>query len=158
MRTRGAFFAFCLLLAACAGVVDSARPGSEPPGAATLELRSTPDEPLGILTWAGDEVQAELGTHCWATQCVDFIGPPTPTTFTEVPGDLGIELTGDGNADSVSVGRPPEEEFGPLVDEQQVPVKNGRIQLDLEPGRHLLVIFATWDEGDAVLTFGLDVS
>jgi hypothetical protein len=158
MRARTVFLVLCLLLAACAGRSSPAGPGSESPASATLELVATPEEPQGIFTWDGEDVQAELGTHCWTTQCVDFIGPPTPTTFTEIPGDLTIDLTGDGRADSISVGHPPEEEFGPLVDEEQVPVENDRVQFDLEPGRYVLVIFATWDEGDGVLTLGLDVA
>jgi hypothetical protein len=155
---RIGFLGLCLILTACAGRNTPAGPGSEPPASATLELVATPEAPQGVFTWNGDDVQAELGTHCWTTQCVDFIGPPTPTTFTAVPGDLEIQLTGDGSSDSISVGHPPKEEFGPLVDEQHVPVENGRVQLDLEPGQYVLVVFATWDQGDGVLTLGLEVT
>lgn len=150
-----------LLLGACA---EEAAPGGvtgEPPAdqTATLELRSSEEAPEGILTWDGKSYDAELGTHCWTTQCMDFVGPPVPTTFAPVPGDLEIELTGDGQAESVSVGRPSEDPIGPLQDEQEVTVRNGHITLDLEPGRYILVVFATWEgQGDAVLTFGLDVA
>lgn len=160
MVQRAILVLICLFLSACAG---RAEPGStagepSPEAVAVLELEASPDAPVGSFTWEGEEQEGNLGTHCWTTQCVDFIGPPTPTTFTEIPGDLEIRLDGDGSAESISVGHPPEEEFGTLVDEQEVPARNGRAQLDLEPGRYVLVVFATWSgQGDAVLTFGLDV-
>ncbi len=150
-----------LLLGACA---EEAAPGgvtSEPPADqnATLELRSSEEAPEGVLTWDGKSYDAELGTHCWTTQCVDFVGPPVPTTNAPVPGDLEVELTGDGTAGSVTVGRASDEPIGPLQDERELEVRNGRVTLDLEPGRYILVVFATWEgQGDAVLAFGLDVS
>lgn len=147
-----------VLLSACAErtvIEDFAGEPSE--RSATLELRSSPEEPIGLLTFRGEEQEGELGTHCWATQCVDFIGPPTPKRFTEIPGNFEIDLRGEGEAESISVGRPQEEKFGPLVDERQILVRNGKARLELEPGRYMLVVFARWMEGDAVLTFGLDV-
>lgn len=88
-------------------------------------------------------------------------GEPSPQTAAielRSTGDVEIRLDGDGDAESISVGHPPEEEFGPLVDEREVPIRNGRAQLDLDAGRYVLVVFARWLEGDAVLTFGLDVA
>ncbi len=122
-----------------------------------LELQSAEAEPIGLLSYGGEDQAGGLGTHCWAIQCVDFTGPPTPKTFTEVPGDAVIEVIGDSTAQDISVGTLPEEEFGQPGNERQVKVKGGRARLDLEPGRYVLVVFATWSEGDAVLSFGLEV-
>jgi hypothetical protein len=147
-----------LLLGACA---EEASPGGvtgEPSGNATLELRSSEEAPEGAFTWDGETYDAELGTHCWTTMCVDFAGPPVPKAYAPIPGDLEIELAGDGNAESVTVGRPSDEEFGPLEDEREVEMRSGRLTLDLDPGRYVLVVFATWDQGDGVLAVGLDVS
>jgi hypothetical protein len=154
---RAAAYGFLLLtLPACAqeATLDGEPPARPDP--VILELRSAEKAPIGVLSYGGEDQAAELGTHCWSTRCVDFIGPPTPKTFSEVPGNALIELQGDGRAGSLSVGRPPEEKFGQLGDERTIPVKDGRARLDLEPGRYVLVVFATWPDGDAVLTFGLD--
>ena len=157
MGSRAATYGLLLLaLPACAQEVS---PGGEPlarPDPVILELRSAEKAPVGVLSFGGEDQAGELGTHCWTTRCVDFIGPPAPKTFTEVPGDAVIELRGDGDADSISVGRPPKEEFGQLGNERTIPVEGGRARLDLEPGRYALVVFATWPGGDAVLTFGLE--
>jgi hypothetical protein len=161
MVQRAIVLLICLFLSACAGRAEPGGTAEEPSpeAVAILVLDSSPDAPLGSFTWEGVKQEGNLGTHCWTTKCVDFIGPPTPTTFTDVPGDLEIRLDGDGNAESMSVGHPPEEEFGPPVDESQVQVQNDQAQLNLEPGRYMLVVFATWvGQGDAVLTFGLDVA
>ena len=159
MAHWSAAFAVLLALSACA---EPASPGGqgEPlaqPDPVILELQSAEKAPIGLLSYGGEDQAAELGTHCWTTRCVDFIGPPTPKLFTEVPGDAVVELAGDGEAESVTIGTPPEEEFGQLGNEREVEVKDGRARLDLEPGRYVLVVFATWDGGDAVLSFGLDV-
>ncbi|MGH2692985.1 MAG: hypothetical protein ACRDHM_10870 [Actinomycetota bacterium] len=158
MALRAASLALVLALSGCA---EQTAPGGEGkpltrPDPVILELQSDEKEPIGLLSYGGEDQAGELGTHCWATQCVDFIGPPTPKTFTEVPGDAVIELTGDGEAESISVGAPPSEEFGQLGDEKEIQVEDRRARLDLEPGRYVLVVFARWNEGDAVLTFGLE--
>jgi len=153
--------AYGLLLLALPACAQEASPGGGPPGtpdAVILELRSAEEAPIGVLSFDGEDQAGELGTHCWSTRCIDLIGPPTPKTFSDVPGNALIELRGDGRAGSLSVGRPPEEKFGQLGDERTIPVKNGRARLDLEPGRYVLVVFATWPGGDAVLTFGLDAA
>ena len=139
---------------------DVPRPGGQPPvrqDPVILELQSADKEPIGLLSYGGEDQAGLLGTHCWATQCVDFIGPPTPKAFSEVPGDAVIELEGDGSAESLTVGTPPEQEFGQLGEEREIRVEDGRARLDLEPGRYVLVVFARWNEGDAVLSFGLEV-
>jgi hypothetical protein len=159
MVQRAVLLLICLFLFSCAGRAAPGGSEAEPSPTALLELQSSSDEPLGSFTWEGEEQEGNLGTHCWSTRCVDFIGPPAPTTFAEIPDELEVELTGDGSAESISVGHPPKEEFGALVDEHQVSVRDGRARLNLEPGRYVLVVFATWaGEGDAVLTFGLEVS
>jgi hypothetical protein len=158
MLQRAVLLLTCLLLSSCAeGTAPGGSP-TEPSPTALLELRSSPEAPLGLFAWEGEEQEGNLGTHCWSTQCVDFVAPPPPLSFTEIPGDLEVELTGDGNAETITVGRPPEEPIGVPEGEREVPVRDGRARLDLEPGRYMLVVFATWNEGDAVLTFGLEVS
>jgi hypothetical protein len=160
MKNPARVLALFLALTGCAEGASSGPQGQPPvrPDAAILELQSADKEPIGLLSYGGEDQPGELGTHCWTTRCVDFIGPPTPKTFTEVPGDVVIELEGDGRAESITLGQPPDEEFGQLVDEREIKVDGGRAQLDLTPGRYVLMVFATWSEGgDAVLTFGLDV-
>lgn len=156
---RAAACGFLLLaLPACA---RQASPGEQPlarPDPVILELQSAEKAPIGVLSYGGEDQAGELGTHCWSTRCVDFIGPPAPTAFTPIPADGVIELRGDGETDSLTVGSPSEEEFGQLGDERAIRVKDGRARLDLEPGRYVLVVFATWPGGDAVLTFGLEAA
>jgi hypothetical protein len=159
MGSRAVAYGFLLLALPACG--QEASPGGQPlarPDPVILELQSAEKAPIGALSYGGEDQAGELGTHCWSTQCVDFIGPPTPKAFTPVPADGVIELRGDGQTDSISVGRPPKEEFGQLGDERTIRVKDRRARLDLEPGRYVLVVFATWPGGDAVLTFGLDAA
>ena len=161
MPGRVLTLALCLLTAAgCAreaapGLTGSGSPQPEP---ITIELQANEKDPTGLLSYDGEDQPGQLGTRCWGTRCIDFIGPPTPKTFTEVPGDGVIEIRGDGKAESISIGSPPEEEFGQLVGERELPVRSGHAELDLEPGRYVLVVFARWDQGDAVVTFGLQVA
>lgn len=151
-----------VLLIALTGCTEEAAPGDGrpplPPDSVILELRSAAKEPMGLLSYGDEDQAGELGTHCWSNRCIDFTGPPSPKAFTEVPGDGIIELQGDGKAESITIGREPKEQFGQLRDERRVRVENGRARLDLEAGRYVLLVFATWPGGDAVLTFGLEVT
>ena len=159
MKHSARALALILLLAGCAQEASPGAQGQPPvrPDPAVLELRSAEKEPIGLFSYGGEDQAGELGTRCWSTMCVDFIGPPPPKTYTEVPRDVVIELGGDGKAESITIGQPPKEEFGQLVGEREVKVEDGRVRLDLTPGRHVLMVFATWPGGDAVMTFGLDV-
>src|SRR5688572_3343771 len=113
MALRAATLTLGLFLAACgteagSGLADGSQ---DQPPAIAIQLQSAETEPTGVLTYGDEEQAGQLGTHCWAARCVDFAGPPVPSAFTSVPGDASIELRGDGKAEAISVGTPPEEEF-----------------------------------------------
>lgn len=157
MFRRAVSVSLAVFLSACSQIAGE---GSAPrtPDPIVLELVSVEKAPMGVLSYGGEDQAGALGTHCWANRCVDFVGPPSPKAFTEVPENGTIELQGDGKAESITIGREPKEEFGQLRDEREVRVENGRAQLDLQPGSYVLIVFATWPEGDAVLTFGLEAT
>jgi hypothetical protein len=159
MALRAVTLILGLVLAACGQDPEPGLTGGPQPqgDSIAIELQSGKTEPTGLLAFGEQQQEGSLGTHCWATQCVDFAAPPTPQEFTQVPGDIEIQFLGDGSAEDLSVGRPPEDPLSPPEDQQEVQIKDRRAQLDLEPGRYVLVIFALWDDGDASLTFGLEV-
>ncbi|MGH2710294.1 MAG: hypothetical protein ACRDH9_03705 [Actinomycetota bacterium] len=160
MALRAASLLLGLLLAACGQQAEPGGLTGEPAegGPLTIQLRSGEEEPTAVLSYGGAEQAGSLGTHCWATQCVDFVAPPTPQAFTPVPANAEIEFGGDGTAESLSVGRPTEDPLAPPADLQEVRIRNGRAQLELEPGRYVLVLFGLWEDGDAIFTFGVEAA
>jgi hypothetical protein len=149
-----------LLLSACGQEAEPGLTGDSQgqPDAIAIELQSGEAEPAGLLSYGDAQQEGLLGTHCWADQCVDFAAPPVPEQFTQIPGDSEIQFLGDGSAETLSVGRPPADPLSPPEDQREIQVKDRRAQLDLEPGTYVLVVFALWDEGDATMTFGLEVT
>ena len=168
MRIRITLLGLCLVLIACGGQADpgpgpgpagaEGGPVTESSGSATIELGTGPKKPVGTFTYAESRATAQLGTYCWTTQCVDVIGPPTPEVFTPVPGQLQIEFIGAGAVGSLDVGVPPKKPFTPPKNSQRIPIEENHATLNLDPGQYMLVVFAVWEQGDAVLTFGVEVA
>jgi hypothetical protein len=165
MRIRTLLLGLCFLLAACGGqagpgpgpVAEEGGPVTESEGSATIELGAGPKKPIGTFTYRESKATAQIGTYCWTIQCVDVIGPPTPEVFTPVPAQLDIEFTGAGAVGSLDVGVPPKKPFAPAKNRRRIPIEENHATLNLDPGRYMLEIFAVWEEGDAVLTFGIEV-
>jgi hypothetical protein len=161
MAPRAVLLTLFLALSACGqeaqtGLTGGDQPSSES-GPVIVELRSGKEVPTALLTAGGEDQQGQIGTYCWATQCVDAAAPPTPEIYTRIAAETEIEFNGDFDDVTVSVGRPAEEPLSPPQDEQEVNVRNGRADLQLGSGRHVLVVFALWGQGDASFTFGLEV-
>ena len=160
MALRAAVLTLALLISACGEKADSGLTGESggQPDQITLELDANTPEPIGLLSYGSVEQEGQLGTHCWLEQCVDFVTPPTPLDFTEIPTDVEIEFTGDGYPGSLSVGRQADAPIAPLEDEREIDIEDGHAELELEPGRYVLVVFATWSEGDAQFAFGVEAT
>ena len=149
-----------LLAPACA---RAGEPGAQPenqPDTAVLTIEAREDAPVATLTYGDETQQAALGTRCWATQCVDYIGPPQPEAFTRVPAGTMLVLEADQAARvSATIGTPADEEFQPAVGAREFDLTDGREALDLDPGRYVLELFVTWrSQGDAVMTLGLELT
>ncbi|HEX6208157.1 MAG TPA: hypothetical protein VF058_07355, partial [Actinomycetota bacterium] len=72
----------------------------------------------------------------------------------------GGTLTVSGDAETVEVGVArfrPGDVAAELEVVQDLPLEDGSATIDVEPGRYLLQVFATFEEGDGAFALGLRV-
>ena len=151
-----------LVASGCGGLgarQPEAAPGASPTaGDAVLSIVAEARAPVATLEFEDQHQRAALGTRCWATSCVDYIGPPPPRSFTRVPQGVTLRLDAVDARVSAMIGRPPEEEYGQTVGAREMDLTDGRERLDLPPGRYVLELFVRWrSQGDAVFTLGLEI-
>ncbi|HEX6261304.1 MAG TPA: hypothetical protein VF097_00505 [Actinomycetota bacterium] len=138
-----------------------ATPSPSPGGGATLTLVAAPEGPLARLRGGGQEVEVDAHTSCWdspgVSTCVDGF-PTEPEAYVEVR--RGGTLTVSGDAETVEVGVArfrPGDVAAELQVVQDLPLEDGSATIDVEPGRYLLQVFATFEEGDGAFALGLRV-
>ncbi len=155
-----------LLLAACGRLPTTA---PEP-----VDLDSPPEATLRI----GDQIQmAGIGTHCWGEPmiCVDMIGVPTvpeplmiaspmlasfEIAFPEEPVALNLAVAPIDTSDQVEATS--DLRWWRFEQAQNYPLSAARetsLDLDLEPGLYVFVLFAAWEtRGDVIYGFLIEVS
>ena len=155
MALRAASLVVCQFVASCGGGTFGEKPNR--PEGVVIELSGGKNEPTGVLTYKGDSQEGVLGTHCWTSQCVDFAAPPPAASFTETRPNVEVMFKGEGKPESLMVGIPQAQPLDQTTGLLEIQIRHERAYLELTTGRHVLVVFALWDQGDAVLTFGLEV-
>jgi hypothetical protein len=152
-----------------------------------LDVVDDPQEiepPPAILTVAGQEQVSGIGSFCWNANarkggqvglCADTLGLPTApeplsvsglftATFqlpiAETPGELSLRIIPVTEQDQLDVGTAPWRWWpgGEGTLEALPLAQESAVALSLDPGLHVLSLFARWPErGDVVYGFLLEV-
>lgn len=136
-----------------------ATPSPTPGGEVALELTAAEDRPLARLA---DGPPVEAYTYCWsgpeAGMCADGF-PTAPERFVEIASGGTLRVRGD--AETVEAGLAPLRAGDAPAEVQVVEdlsLEGGVATIEARPGRYLLLVSGTFEQGDGHFALGLRVA